>query len=196
MDLKLFDSLMKQGLPSQHPDEWRAFLEICEAYLENRKIKNPIIVELGLFDGEQKKFYEQLLGAEYIGVSINSRRCIPDIPGSTHDPRTLEALKDKLKGRLINILFIDAAHGYEDVKKDFEEYSPLCSDMVILHDIESRRYDGPTRRRAEVWKFWDELRLGAYKGMKEYRDFLFLSIYQHMPYRRHIQMGIGIIIKR
>jgi len=196
MNLELFDELMKQGLPSQHPSEWKAFLEICESYLNNHKIKNPIVVELGLFDGKQKEFYKQLLGAEYIGISINSRRCIPDICGSTHDPEILKKLKEKLNGRLINILFIDAGHGYEDVKEDFEMFSPLCSDMIVLHDIESRRYDGLTRRRSEVWKFWDELRLAAYRGIEGYRNFLFLSIYQHMPARRLIQMGIGIIIKK
>ena len=196
MNLELFDELMKRGVPAQHPSEWKAFLEICEVYLENHKIKNPIVVELGLFDGKQKEFYKQLLGAEYIGISINSRRCIPDISGSTHDPRTLEALKEKLNRRSINILFIDAGHSYEDVKEDFETYSPLCDDIIVLHDIESRRYDGPTRRKAEVWKFWDELRLEAYKGMGKNKGFLFLSIYQHMPARRKIQMGIGMIIKK
>lgn len=196
MNLEIFDKLMKQGEPSQHPREWKAFLGICELYLKDHKIRNPIVVELGLFDGNQKEFYKQLLGAEYIGVSISSRRCIPDIRGSTHDPRTLQALKEKLNGRSIDILFIDAGHGYKDVKEDFEMYSPLCNDIVVLHDIESRRYDGPTRRQSEVWKFWDELRLEAYKGTKGYENFLFLSIYQHMPARQHIQMGIGMIIKK
>ncbi len=195
MNLELFDELMKQGEPSQHPSEWKVFLEFCESYLENHKIKNPVVVELGLFDGKQKEFYKQLLGAEHIGISINSRRYTPDIRGSTHDPNTIKTLKEKLNKRPINILFIDAGHSYEDVKEDFEMYSPLCSDLIVLHDIESRRYDGPTRRRTEVWKFWDELRLEAYKGAEEYKDFLFLSIYKHMPARHRIQMGIGIMIK-
>ena len=195
MNLELFDVLMKQGEPAQHPSEWKAFLEICELYLENHEIKNPIVVELGLFDGKQKEFYKQLLGAEYIGISISGRRCIPDIRGSTHDPRTLEALKKKLNGRLINILFIDASHSYESVKKDFEIYSLLCDDIIVLHDTESHRHDRHARRPSQVWKFWDELRLEAYKGVEAYKDFLFLSIYQHMPTRRKIQMGIGMIIK-
>jgi len=196
MNLELFDKLMKEGIPAQHPREWKAFLEICEVYLGNHNIKKPIIVELGLFDGKQKEFYKQLLGAEYIGISINSRRCIPDIAGSTHDPRTLEALKGKLNGRSIDILFIDASHSYEAVEKDFELYSPLCDDIIVLHDIESHRHDRHARRASQVWRFWDELRLEAYKGVGEYKDCLFLSIFQHMPARRKIQMGIGMIIKK
>jgi len=196
MNLELFDELMKQGEPAQHPSEWKTFLEFCELYLENHKIKNPIVVELGLFDGKQKEFYKQLLGAEYIGISISGKRCRPDIRGSTHDPRTLGVLKEKLNGRSINILFIDAGHSYQDVKEDFEIFSPLCDDIVVLHDIESRRYDRHARRPSQVWKFWDELRLEAYKGTEEYKDFLFLSIFQHMPARRKIQMGIGMIIKK
>ena len=72
----------------------------------------------------------------------------------------------------------------------------MCNDIIVLHDIESRRHDRHARRPSQVWKFWDELRLEAYKGVGEYKDFLFLSIYQHMPARRKIQMGTGMIIKK
>ena len=78
MNLKLFKELMKQP-PAQHPGEWRAFLEICESYLRKHKIKNPVVVELGVYENKQKRFYEQFLGAEHIGIDKRSKRCTPEI---------------------------------------------------------------------------------------------------------------------
>ena len=85
-------------------------------------------------------------------------------------------LKERLGGKLINLLFIDAGHGYEDVKKDFEIYSPLCTDIVMFHDIETSRYY--EKARVRISRFWDELMGKAYRGEEEYRDFLFkIKIY-------------------
>ena len=178
MDLKLFNELMSEGSPEQHPSEWQMFLEICEMYLRKHGIKNPVVVELGLWANKQKKFYEQLLGAEHISVDMKKRQH-PDIRGNTHDRKTLEVLKERLNGKSINILFIDACHDYESIKKDFEMYSPLCSDVIVIHDLKLRR--------SGVGKFWDELKT-------KHKDFLFLSIYQYRESK--IQMGIGMITKR
>ncbi|MCK4783489.1 MAG: class I SAM-dependent methyltransferase [Desulfobacteraceae bacterium] len=192
MNLELFDELWNLP-PDQYLPEWKMFLGICETYLRKYKIENPIVVELGSRGNNQKKFYEQLLGAELMAVDI-ARRHHPDIHGDTHDPRTLEALKKRLDGRPINILFIDAAHYYEDVKKDFEIYNPLCDGIVAFHDIYYGRHE--TNKEKEVWKFWEELKLLAYEGMEEYRNFLFISIYQYRSTKDGIQMGIGVIIKK
>ncbi len=194
MNLKLFNELMRKS-PSQKRPEWLMFLEICEIYLKKHEIKNPIVVELGIWRNRQERFYEQLLGAWHISIDISRRRNDPDILGDTHDPKTMEALKERLGGKSINILFVDASHCYESVKKDFELYSPLCTDVVAFHDINTNRYEKTKKR--EVWRFWDELKASAYAGKEECKDFLFLSICQH---RRGVgdrgQMGIGVIIKK
>lgn len=191
MNLKLFNEFMKkENRPSQCESEWQKFLEICETYLEKHKIENPIAVELGTWKNRQKKFYEKLLGVKHIGINISQKRGQPDIIGNTHDPKTMAKLKEMLNGHSINILFIDASHAYEDVKKDYELYSPLCPDIIAFHDIETYRYKNI--QRCEVWKFWDELKEDAHRGRK-HKDFLFLSIYQ---YRNKVEMGIGVIIKR
>ena len=157
MNLELFNEMMKEGSnPSQHSPEWRAFLEFCESYLKKHKIERPIVVELGSWRGRTKKFYEQFLNAEYIGIDWSRKRSTPDILGDTRDPGTLEKLKGKLKGRPINILFIDASHTYADVKSDYETYGLLCSDIIALHDIELGRHQNIRTRT--VWKFWDELK--------------------------------------
>jgi len=192
MNLELFNNLMKEK-PEQQEYEWLMFLEICETYLKKHKIGSPIIVELGAYRNCQKKFYEQLLGAEHIGIDVKAWRH-PDIGGSTHDPKTLEKLKEKLNGRPINILFIDANHRHESVKRDFEIYSPLCTDIIVIHDTESGRYENS--RKYEVWRFWDKLKKESFTVRGELENFLFLSIHQHRFEGNEYEMGIGMIIKR
>jgi len=185
--LKLFNRLFEKR-PSQRKEEWLAFLEICEMYLKKRSIERPVVVELGIYNNMQKKFYEQLLEAEHIGIDISDKRSSPDIKGDTHDPETLRRLKEKLDGRSINILFIDACHKYNDVKKDFEIYLPLCSNIIAFHDTEIGRRGG--RDGHQAWKVWDNLKDITYKDERKYRDFLFFSI-------QHGQgPGIGVMIKK
>lgn len=185
MNKKIFHTLTKiPGLQQQSP-EWKLFLELCSIYLRDNKIKNPIVVELGSGIGRQQAFYEQLLNAEYIGIDISKERGTPDILGDTHDPETLAVLKKMLGERSIDILFIDASHVYEDVKKDYELYSPLCNNIVALHDTETFR--GTGRKSAQVWKLWDEIRGGAHTGPV-------VEIFQRR--RRGAQGGIGMVMKK
>jgi len=186
MNRELFNELFEKR-PSQHRREWLAFLEICEMYLKKCSIEKPVVVELGVYNNMQKKFYEQLLGAEHIGIDISDRRSDPDIKGDTHDFETLNTLRKKLNGRFIDILFIDACHKYDDVRKDFEIYSPLCSNVIAFHDTEIGRRRG--RAGHQVWKFWDSLKDTAYIDEEKYRGFLFFSI-QHGG-----GPGIGVMMR-
>ena len=195
MNQTLFNKLMgRKYKPYQRPSEWELFLEFCDMYLKKHGIKNPVVVELGTGTNKQKPFYKQLFGAEHIGINITEKKSKPDILGDTHDSETMKALKEKLGGRPINILFIDASHYYENVKKDYELYSPLCSDIVAFHDIELGRY--AKKKRGKVWKLWDELRMVGGLGDTKGNEWVFLSIhqYQDVPDRR--KMGIGVMIKK
>lgn len=180
MNLELFNELWAEGRPSQHSGEWREFLTFCESYLKKHDIRKPIVVELGLFANTQKKFYERFFEAEHIGVDRKARRCIPDIRGNTHSLETLGALKKKLRGRPVNILYIDASHTYESVKRDFEMYGPLCNGIIAFHDINLGR--GKTEEARQVWRFWDELKV------KECENFSFFSIEK--------DMGTGIMVRK
>lgn len=185
MNLELFNELMKFPL-AQDPYEWKIFLKICESYLEENKIKNPIVVELGLWRDGQKEFYEQLLGAYHIGIDYSKKRSKPDIQGDTHDSKTLETLKAKLRGKPITILFIDATHTYEDVKKDFEMYSPLCDGIIAFHDT---HHEGVSR-------LWNELKTESsipdakltVAGTMLHKKYLFIQIEK--------TAGIGVIVKK
>ena len=192
MNLDIFSKLMEQRpFPAQQVSEWQIFLQLCDMYL--KKTENPIVVELGVWRGGQEKFWKELLGAEYIGVDSSSERN-PDIIGDTTQRKTMLKLKERLDGRSINILFIDASHRYENVKRDFELYSPLCSDIIAIHDIERGRYQNIITR--EVWKFWDEIKSTAHKETGKNGEFLFLSIHKYREIRDEAQMGIGVMIRQ
>jgi|GEM_PF-1426839 len=194
MNIELFNELAKQK-PAQHLAEWQFFLEICEMYFKKYEIDNPVIVELGAFRRMQKKFWERLLGAEHIDIDISDRgkTNVPDILGDTHNPETIKILKERLNGRFIDVLFIDAGHRYEDCKKDFEMYLPLCNGIVAFHDI------GIKRENVDVWLFWNELKEKAYRGKEQYKDFLFLSIFAPKISGQNYsdtKVGIGMILKK
>jgi len=194
MNMKIFRQLMMWP-PAQHPAEWLMFLKLCSMWLKQHKIKRPVIVELGILHGRQRPFYERLFGAEYIGIDITDKRGKPDILGDTHNRKTLNKLKKRLKGRKIDILYIDADHTYEGVKKDFEIYSPLCDGIIGLNDVETGRYKGKSSH--QVWKFWDELRNESFTQTGAYAHYLFLTIHQcRFKKKRDSRLGTGVMIKK
>ena len=148
MDLLRFKELMAKP-PGQGAWEWQFFLEFVDVYFKNRRIKDPIVVEIGTRRNRQKTFYTELLGARHIGIDISGGFSMPDVLGDSKDPKTLEALKIMLGEKPINLLFIDGSHKYEDVRSDYEVYGPLVKDIIAFHDISSTRL--------EVHKLWDAL---------------------------------------
>ncbi len=170
MNLTIFNRLMRAKETRRHPPEWKMFMEVCDLYLKRKGIKNPVVLEvgpaeIGSKEENQHEFFEQLFKA----------KCIDHV--ST--------------GETIDILSIRGGH-YKNVKADFETFSPYCTGIIAIHDIESCRYK--KRKTAESWKLWDELKALVTCGAKEYENFLFLTI--HRKRIRGNQRGIGVIIKQ
>lgn len=114
-----------------------------------------VIVEIGSDAGGTLYAWQQLGARRVIGVDWPegkfSSRCHAKmhsagdlnahgaevVYGNSHDPETLQALKDVLAGDPVDLLFIDGDHEYEGVKADFEMYSPLVHDrgVIAFHDI-------------------------------------------------------------
>ena len=164
MNLTIFNRLMKGTEIKCHPPEWKMFLEVCDLYLKQKKIKDPIVVEVGLKEDSRQEFFKQLFNAEIKHV----------------------VYQDK-----IDILLVGGG-SYEDIKKNFEVFSPNCKGIIVIHDIESCRYK--SRKASQSWKFWDELKALTACGKKEYENFLFITIHQKRI--RGNQRGIGVIIKQ
>ena len=189
MNEKLYDKLMLHR-PSQQQPEWHLFLQLCEWYLEKHKIEKPVVVELGCLRSKQRRFYEQLFGAEWIGVD-KSAKGNPTIHGDTHDPATMAALVEKLNDREIDILFIDAGHRYTDVRQDFEGYAPLCSGIIVIHDTEIR-----PPHKCDVRFFWNELIEWSQRPRSRYGESMFINLCQYRYQTLERRVGIGVIIQR
>ena len=84
------------------------------------------------------------------------RQSIVFLEGDSHKMFTLQKVKKILKGRKVELLFIDGDHSYDGVKKDFMMYSPLVKSGVLIcfHDIVS----GDPKKVGGVPDFCQEIR--------------------------------------
>jgi len=174
--------------PVQNMPEYLAFLEFCETYFRNRGIEHPIVVEIGIQSNLQKRFYEELLGAEHIGIDCSNQYSVPDILGNSHHDTTLAALKEKLNGRSVNLLFIDNGEiRYESIAQDYAMYGPLVSDLIAFHNT------------AIMNPAWGACRLWRELQVRESRRFMFIEFYRHIPEGEQFhatQMGIGVMVRQ
>lgn len=179
------NGLRDRGDLMQDGCEWLSFLEFASAYFENRKINQPLVVEIGIYRGATREFYEQLLGATYISIDINPE-AHPDILGDSKNLETLDELRDELDGRDVDLLFIDGDHSYKGVKRDYELYAPMARHLVVLHDIIARRQ--VPNDAIEVYRFWEEL-------LATENTIVFKGAGWCIP-GRQTPLGIGIILKQ
>ncbi len=124
----------------QNPEEFIPLLE------EIKSLNPKIIVEIGFGMGGSVFCFSKLAGEV---ISINIPQELPlwkttmfqefsnshFIRGDSHAESTIKELKDILKGRHIDCLFIDGDHTYEGVKKDFTEYKNMVKGIIAFHDI-------------------------------------------------------------
>ena len=180
MDNNIFNVLMSlKKKPWQEPEEWRCYLEFCYAYFQTHEIARPVVVELGIASNRQKKFYQELLNADHIGIDNNPRRS-PDILADTHSKEAKEQLLRTLGRRTIDLLYIDAGHLYEDAKMDLEQFGPMSRHLVAMHDV---CHSDPKRPEVQVKKLWDEI----CSGWTTHTKIAINSKPNHM--------GIGILIR-
>lgn len=76
------------------------------------------------------------------------------VAGKSQEQATINRVKDILNGKLVDFLFIDGSHYYQDVKDDFNMYKELVrpGGVVAFHDVILRGND-----TVEVYKLWEEL---------------------------------------
>jgi hypothetical protein len=173
--------IQKLPAPNQIYGEWKSYLKTLQCFFEARNILNPVIVEIGTQTGRQKEHYEKFFDATHIGIDKSEKYAKPDILGDSHDPETLATLKERLGTQDVNVVFIDADHEYEDVKKDYEMYGPLAQDIIAFHDISGVK---------TVKRLWAEI-CEQEKGNSELE---FLAIGD--LHKGWCELGIGLIIKK
>jgi len=94
-------------------------------------------------------------GAKVIECINTTDRQAHLIEGNSQSLLVRDVAKSFFGAGYIDLLHIDGNHYYGGVKSDFEMYSPLVRNgLIVLHDIANQKYDVP--------EFWNEIK-GRYK---------------------------------
>jgi predicted O-methyltransferase YrrM len=86
------------------------------------------------------------------------------VDGDSHDAQIRDVVTTALKGRMLDVLFVDGDHHYEGVRADFETYRSLVrpGGLIAFHDIVpdfKTRFDAPTSTDVGgVPRLWRELK--------------------------------------
>lgn len=139
-----FEGKRKQFL--KHLIEQNNFKTMIEVGIDTGKttfflLDNIPDLTIYAVDKDINKFYTDDVKERY------RERLIP-LQGLSH------IVADKIKDSIADLIFIDADHSYESVKKDIEKYSPKLKIGGLLtgHDID---YPGVNRAVTEVIKNFD-----------------------------------------
>lgn len=122
------------------------------------------VLEIGTHQGASAALFKKALGAlNVISVDGSGDMILPKhepffhfIKGRSQDDDTGTAVLSYLEGQDVDFLFIDGGHRYEEVKADFEIYSPLVrpGGIVGFHDAWVEHEAAPD---VEVKRLWLEL---------------------------------------
>ncbi|MHC4332192.1 MAG: class I SAM-dependent methyltransferase [Planctomycetota bacterium] len=138
--------------------EW----EICSLLMALRtELKPRKAIELGTCSGASAVLFGMVTSGQVVSVDISSkkrtesRENVSFVEGDTHSVDTIQAVKD-IVGDSVDFLFIDAGHLYDQVKKDFEMWSPLVrpGGWIAFHDVDPRHV---APNVCQVNRFWQEL---------------------------------------
>lgn len=175
---RLFEKLWAEQKPGQQKAEYYYFLKWLWYYFKERAIPNPLVVEIGIRRGAQKRFYKMLLGADHIGIDISSTYATPDILGDSGDLRIRNELISRLGAQRADLIFIDGDHSLRGVRRDYELYKDLAP-VIAIHDIYCTRED------VAVLDFWDSLNRYKMTGRT------FIEFFSPEPPDHY---GIGVIV--
>ncbi len=77
------------------------------------------------------------------------------IRANSHDQKSVDRVREILKGEKLDFLFLDGDHTYAGVKQDFEMYSPFVKNggLIGFHDIAPH----PPETGCDVYRFWNEI---------------------------------------
>lgn len=131
-----------------------------------------VMCEIGTFDGGTSLLFSRFLSTVEVMSCIdlyvknkemlkllappNQKLQFFDMPSYSY--RTVNKVANVLKGRMIDVLFIDGDHRYEGVKQDFLCYRPYVRDggLILFHDIVEDK-GGARAWAGGVPKLWKEL---------------------------------------
>lgn len=141
--------------PWQVESEFEELLKILKPYAPGK------LLEIGSYEGGTAEAFRDL-GFNVTCIEISPKEELLSIPGITvvkgdsSDPKIIDR---RLR---FDVLFIDGDHSYEQVKLDYENWSPLVvrGGLIVFHDIVDS--DLHRQQECEVPKFWKEIKGEGY----------------------------------
>lgn len=156
--MKDYSQVVGESKASQDKEELLQLLQRLDA------IDPDVVVEIGVDQGYSiDVWYDAFRPTHSLGVDVRQPLrqmvwphrifCSPEGSNDEHIFRAISRVANTYKP--IDFLFIDGNHMYDQVKADFERYSPLVrkGGMIVFHD--ARITDNDT---VEVYKFWNEIK--------------------------------------
>ena len=179
----------EKWLPSKRP------AQVVEEFLEYLRIvsviKRPSVLEIGVAQGHQRRFYEKLLKCRrYFSIDIDENSPAL-IRGNSQDPAMVGVI-NVLEPDGWDIIFVDGNHSREGVKADYETYGGMVKPggFIALHDTHHDHWD----RVDGAAVLWLELQK---RFKNQIWDIYHEADYTPMPGQKgttkHKQCGIGVI---
>ena len=174
-----FDAVMRSDLfrPLQHRAEFLGLLARASA------VRPSVILEIGSAAGGTAFLWTRAAADDALLVLVDDafggarrmalrhfargRQQIVCIKGDSHDAATLAHVSRALRGRAVDVLFIDGDHRYEGVSADLAAYGRLVrpGGLVALHDVvpdrRQRLGEETTSDAGGVPRLWREVSGGA-----------------------------------
>jgi cephalosporin hydroxylase len=151
--------------PLQHKSEITALMDIA------RENGTPVVCEIGAYHAGTSVLLSRVLHPDTLVVMDlytknrwRLRRAAPYdqtihiISGDSMQPLVIERLRRKLRGRQVDLLFIDGDHRWDGVRADFLNYRGFVRNggLIAFHDI--CEFRDRTAWSGDVPKFWKLVR--------------------------------------
>lgn len=170
--------------PTQTPLEYIQYLWTVSC------IKCPAVVEIGVKDGHQRRFYEELLDCDvYVGVDVADMPGV-DVVGNSTDPETVREIMSLLPDEGADVIFIDGNHSAGGVRADWETYRGLvvADGFLAFHDT----HHDHAEYCAGAAKLWPELQRFYARTWDIYHEWDGMTwAHKHPGVRK--QCGIGLV---
>jgi hypothetical protein len=170
------------------PEELSDLMSFLKTYEKNIRKKFSNFLEVGYSSGKTNTIFNKFFNFEHI-VAIDDftaemsstdllanlkRKNLTLVCGSSYKSDNQKIIK---KFAPYDLIFIDANHEYEFVKKDFENFSPFLEKggVIAFHDVDCPDWRG-------INQFWNELEATGKYSMQTFVE---------RGYR--LQYGIGML---